>query len=405
MSITASPPDPTVVRTSTPEPLAVGLVRGRAVAVRLFGPDLEEARLVARLASGGEVELSREERRPGHIRGLRALRSHLAPSTRRRLARLGDGIDRVFLLPKALVSGFQVRTVEGAIVAWASTEGGLGDLLPADEPTFRAALSFGTRRHRDAETVRFITGQVLRGPGVVETPDGFQDGYLINAFVIHLYKSIELGRYDAPEATQAIFERMNALLAAMPTSGVGVRSDVEQLFVSMRMALWQMHMARGEVEAARARLDEIVVYHDLSIDRPLNCNRSYNLAKSMFMTGLLALARDEADLAARLFEDTAHVFRRGVAAVKPRTGNLTWFAEMAATHRVAVNAMTLQRRLIEGEKIPLEAVLEMAPSAVRVEGEAYCEALRASLTSAWVEPREQRFTPYPPEPDDAGAQT
>ncbi|RZJ95476.1 MAG: hypothetical protein EON88_11010, partial [Brevundimonas sp.] len=363
---------------AAPAPLAIGLVRGAAVAVRLHGSAGRPPVLIAHGAAG-ETTLAPLEVRGGHLRALRALGDGLSPRARRRLKRLPDRIDQVFALPFGLIERLEVRLDDGTGVDWASTDGGLGDLLPTDEGTFRAALSFGSRRHADAETVRFITGQVLRGPGVAETPDGYQDGYLINAFVIHLYKSIELDRHDPPEQTQAIFERMNAVLAAMPTTGVGVRSDVEQLFVSMRMALWQMHMGRGEVEAARARLDEIVVYHDLAIDQIVNCNRSYNLAKSMFMAGLLALARDDADLAGRLFENAADVFRRGVAAVRPRTGNLTWFAEMAATHQVAIHAMTLLRRLIEGTPIARETVLEMAPAAVRVEDAAYLERLKATL--------------------------
>ncbi|RZJ95785.1 MAG: hypothetical protein EON88_09630 [Brevundimonas sp.] len=379
---------------TAPAPLAIGLVRGAAVAVRLHGSAGRPPVLIAQTAAG-EISLPLLEVRGGHLRALRALGDALSARARRRLKRAPDRIDQVFALPGGLIERLEVRLDDGTRVAWASTEGGLGDLLPTDEETFRAALSFGSRRHADPETVRFVTGQVLRGPGVAQTPDGYQDGYLINAFVIHLYKSIELDRHDPPEWTQAVFERMNAVLAAMPTTGVGVRSDVEQLFVSMRMALWQMHMGRGEVDAAQARLEEIVAYHDLSIDRIVNCNRSYNLAKSMFMAGLLALARDEADLAGRLFENAADVFRRGVAAVRPRTGNLTWFAEMAATHQVAIHAMTLLRRLIEGAPITKDTVLEMAPAAVRVEDAAYLERLKASLASAWVEPRAQAFTPYP----------
>ena len=366
------------------KPLCIGIIRAGTVLVRLFGSNEQVVLpyILACTSLTGKSRIAAEEgAKAEDSRALDDLQQRLSLRTKQRLSAHSNCVDLVFSLDaQEIYERMAVRHPDApGVIDWATRDTSLRSLLPRDREAFRERLSFEVRRHIDSETVRFVTGQVLR----VNTPlpttiNNDALGYLINTFVIHAYKCAEIDHIDSvarsPEVRRMVFEA----LSKMPPTGDGVRDDPNHLYVSIHTALWHLETVRQNARGAIESLSAIYDRYRQGEGRKLPVNHSYNFCLSLLIYGILLFRSGLIEDAKRSFWATIECFRRAVAT---GTKNATWFREMGDSHAAAANAFDILDHLRRQEAFGPDFLIEMSEAALRVRAPHFKEAAARLIQS------------------------
>lgn len=351
------------------KPLCIGIIRAGRVLVRLFGTQeqVTPPHILACTSLTGKVGIPAAEGASAEEScTLDSLRQRLSIRTQQRLAARPSYTDLTFNLDeRTIYERMAIRRPDMPVVIdWATRDTSLRSLLPRDRDAFRERLSFEVRRHIDPETVRFITAQVLS----VNTPlpPTINDdalGYLINTFVIHAYKCVEIDHVDSAARSDEVRRMVFEALSQMAPTGDGVRDDPDHLFVSVHTALWHLAIAQDDAAGAISSLSSIYEKYKQGEANKLPVNHSYNFCLSLLIYGILLFRSGSVEEAKRSFWATIECFRRAVAT---GTKNATWFREMGDSHAAAANAFDILDRLRRQEAFGPDFLVEMSEAALRV---------------------------------------
>ncbi|MCB4768350.1 hypothetical protein LGR54_07020 [Ancylobacter sp. Lp-2] len=214
-------------------------------------------------------------------------------------------------------------------IGWMTTDLALTEMLPSTKVEFREFFSFASNRHRDAQTSQFVARSILRYYQAKENVDPELFGYIVNAVVILIYKSIEAG--NTVDDLEDLWTFANTTLAKMPEDRSSVREEPLQLKISYLTALWHYRISQGDVDKALETAETATeIYFSSGVNFRLTYG--YNLCKCMLFCAIVYYARDNRKSAAKYARLTVDCF---VKAVNCRTVNSIWFNELEVSHRSA----------------------------------------------------------------------
>ncbi|WP_313443893.1 hypothetical protein [Brevundimonas sp.] len=360
---------------------AIAYVRERVVKARVFSEIDNACELVARAQSpDGETHvLPSLGSDPRSDNGLNDLERALSPKVREKINKDRLCRDYQFLIPDGLLCvaiSLVAHCGESKVdVQWAARDAGLAYLLPMSRNDFREYFSFRFKRHKVADTALFVSEQVLtrsaKSPDT-RTPETL--GYICNAFVIYLYKSIETNTYDATDTRLFLSEALSAL-DEMPPTGGGVREDRHHLQISMKTALWHYYVFFGMRPSALIELNEIYSLYK-STERFV-VTYGYNYAKSLLMCGVIRYVSGDVGGAQAAWDASIEAFKRSVAI---GTRNVTWFSEMADSHAAATASLRLSEAVSSSSEISQKSLCEAANTAARVSDNRFCRSIQSMIS-------------------------
>ncbi|RZJ85800.1 MAG: hypothetical protein EON88_25855, partial [Brevundimonas sp.] len=188
---------------SDPAPNAIGAWRDEAFLVRVFGHEggLAEAYALTETDKAGTAKGSGQKAAPRAITAaesaqLDVLQAALDEDTTAELAPWTAWRDFAFeAVPGRSYIGMMLsRADTGEAMVWAKGAW-LDPLMPQTQQEFLDYFTIATRRNLDPETAFHISRQIYASWAETgEPPSTELAGYVINCFVVYLYKAIELGR-------------------------------------------------------------------------------------------------------------------------------------------------------------------------------------------------------------------
>ncbi|WP_159995692.1 hypothetical protein [Roseomonas sp. 18066] len=353
-----------------PHARALACVSGDRLNVRCLGGSVNAGRIsaIAVDRDGAEHRLMEDPATEAATVYLNNLTGRLSDKTRSRMARSKIKIDRSFVLdPSVLYRSIRVVFLDEAStkVPWATRDAELDFLLPNSVAEYRDHISFDRRRHKDPATVRFSARQVLADhENKLDHVDPEVLGYIVNSFVIYIYKSIELRSTGDLVVPSAMLQLVFGAISRMDPGKTGVRSDKDHLFISVNTCLWHFYIHNSEPLKAENCLEII-------LDTYRNSSRfvithGYNYCLSILVCGLIRLARKVDAPGRNALETVVEIFRRSVA---QDTRNVTWFAEMADSHRAALSAIRVLEIIKQRKELTGSLLAEAAKPGIRVKGD------------------------------------
>ncbi|MCB4769069.1 hypothetical protein LGR54_10685 [Ancylobacter sp. Lp-2] len=254
---------------------------------------------------------------------------------------------------------------------WAGDELALSELLPLTRDEFRSYFSYGSKRHLDSATVLFVARNILDFYEGRDDADEALSGYIANAFVILIYKSVETHAVIPDlDKLRLLAERHVEQLKAASNP----REDRTNLRMSCRMVLWHYYLDRGEADQAVEAAESVAAIYE-SIDK-LHVMHGYNACKSMLLCGLAYYHRKNIKMALKYFEMTVNGF---VKSVNCRTKNPSWFAELGVNHRCATSATKMIKLIEDKTEVGQAQLAKELAVASRVTDEAFLARASAAL--------------------------
>lgn len=395
-----------------PVPNAIGAWRDEAFLVRVFGPEggLAEAYDLIETDKAGAEKGSGQKATPRAITAdesaqLDVLQAALDEDTTAELAPWTTWRDFAFeAMPGRVYLGMSLsRADTGEAMIWAKGAW-LDPLMPQTQQEFLDYFAIATRRNLDPETAFHISRQIYASWAETgEAPPKELAGYVINCFVVYLYKAIELGRRPG----DAKFDKYKAYafkaVEQLSEEDLGVRHDKIHVYASIHTVLWHWCIIDGDYQGAYdAALGVFDYYKQVVHERELaqpegspevkfQTNRAFNYAISILVLGVLLAAQKKPKSTIRISRTNIDVFRR---AVQTGTKNVTWYAELAVSHAAAAACLNLADRVEKGT-VPISHgyLMDLIWNAPRIKTPEFEEATSQMIRTFAA--RSGAFTPDP----------
>lgn len=232
----------------------------------------------------------------------------------------------------------------------------LENTLPLREKECEVFLWFGSSRNRfhDTATLKWVADQVF----YCDLADA---SCRVNAKVISLYKSIELGEdHNVNEFEQNVSQALQLCQGLGRTS----RSKTDEVFlrISVLTVAWHLCISMGWFERAEEFLEESAY---LNYSRETMPPFAFNIAcaKLMLFSKLLISGRPESSIVAKELRELFYY------AVSLETPIVEWFRDYGAIHRKAMLAFSSSEKLRKGETISEREIRDLVTHSIRVGGD------------------------------------
>lgn len=241
----------------------------------------------------------------------------------------------------------------GALHFRKGVEERLRKLFPATDEEYVTAMQSHHARWGNLRTRYFLAEQVVRF--FTGSPE-----HRIGATLIMAYKAVEL---DDPACYGPVLAAIEAGLAV--ARGLPVdwhpRRNGQHLEISLLTALWHVHLARGEVEAAHGALTQL---REASGKLVNHATAAYSASKGLLMLGWLEWRQGRLDEAKACWMETVEMFRLAARDADPYKAVL--FRELSHSLEAAYQAGLCLRALAPRPANEMPSLADLLPHASRV---------------------------------------
>lgn len=229
----------------------------------------------------------------------------------------------------------------------------LRKLFPATDEEYVETMQSHQVRWGNLKTRYFLAQQVVRF--FKGSPE-----HRIGATLIMAYKAVELDDLPCYGPALAAIEEGLAVARELPVDW-HPRRNGEHLEISLLTALWHVHLAMGELEAARAALTQL---REAAGRLTSHATAAYSASKGLLMLGWLEWRFDRLDSAKACWLETVEMFRLAARDADPYKAVL--FRELSHSLEAAYQAGLCLRALGSRPANEMPSLADILQNASRV---------------------------------------
>lgn len=200
-------------------------------------------------------------------------------------------------------------------------------LCPLDEKQASESLWFKSSRsrHPDPETLSIVAKNVFENKSL-------ENFCRVNAFVVFIYKSIELERVVSLDAISTIYNEMSKLCESIGRAHSSKR-DGKLLKLSLMTAIWHFYVDRGERVLALDVIDALITEDYSTEETPLF---ALNFSCALLFKCITNVRTNE------FLKDAERLIDLFYYAVSIKADNSGWFVDYRSIHEKSLVAMQMK---------------------------------------------------------------